>query len=57
MSFTVVALLEGGFAGCRTLQSVAVCSNVAGEYESEFEYMSRRGVQPNERQAEEVYAK
>ena len=34
-----------------------LCSNVAGEYGNEFEYMSRRGVQPNERQTEEVYAK
>ena len=37
MSFTVVALLVGGFAGCSTLQSIAVCSNAAGEYENENE--------------------
>ena len=49
----VVALLVGGFAGCSTLQSIAVCSNAAGEYEN----VSRRSVQPNERQAEEVCAK
>ena len=27
----------GGFAGCSTLQSIAVCSNAAGEYENENE--------------------
>ena len=59
----VVALLVGGFAGCSTLQSIAVCSNAAGEYENEneneFEYMSRRGVHPFsfKWQAEEVCAK
>jgi hypothetical protein len=36
-SFMVVALLVGGFAGCSTLQSIAVCSNAAGEYENENE--------------------
>ena len=36
-SFIVVALLVGGFAGCSTLQSIAVCGNAAGEYENENE--------------------
>ena len=44
-----------------TLQSIAVCSNAAGEYEYEYEYeyVSRRGVHPFsfKRQAEEVCAK
>ena len=54
MSFTVVALLLGGFAvvvcsnvaGEYENENGIVCSNVAGEYGDEFEYMSRRGVHP-----------
>ena len=50
----VVALLVGGFAGCSTLQSIAECSNVAGEYGN----VSRRASMPRlNGKSEEVCAK